>query len=99
MRQPPPASRRCPPRALPSGIVMGGHLRTDEGRSRMHSSWMRRASVPVAVMLALGLAAGSALAGGTLRIAMTASDVAALAHTPAAAGADPHGGPHPHRRT
>ena len=33
------------------------------------------AYMPVAVALTLGLAAGSALAGGTLRIAMTASDV------------------------
>ena len=34
-----------------------------------------RAAMPVAAVLALGLPAGSASAGGTLRIAMTASDV------------------------
>src|SRR5712691_4383876 len=33
------------------------------------------ACVPVAAALALGLAAGSALAGGTLRVAITATDV------------------------
>jgi len=41
----------------------------------MFSSWTTRAAMPVAAGLLLGLAAGSALAGGTLRIAMTASDV------------------------
>src|SRR6185312_12415849 len=46
-----------------------------EGRARMFSSWTTRAATPVAAGLLLGLAAGSALAGGTLRIAMTASDV------------------------
>jgi hypothetical protein len=47
-----------------------------EGRARMVSSWTTRAAImPVAAGLLLGLAAGSALAGGTLRIAMTASDV------------------------
>ena len=39
---------------------------------RTRTMW---AYMPVAVALTLGLAAGSALAGGTLRIAMTASDV------------------------
>jgi hypothetical protein len=42
---------------------------------RMISTRMMLASVPVALGLALGCAGGSALAGGTLRIAMTASDV------------------------
>src|SRR6516225_3745537 len=46
-----------------------------EGRSRMFSRWTTRAAMPVAAVLALGLPAGSASAGGTLRIAMTASDV------------------------
>ena len=41
----------------------------------MISTRMMLASVPVALGLALGCAGGSALAGGTLRIAMTASDV------------------------
>ena len=41
----------------------------------MFSSWTTRAATPIAAGLLLGLAAGSALAGGTLRIAMTASDV------------------------
>src|SRR5215475_13851175 len=68
-------TRRCPSLAVPSETVMGGRLRADEGRSRMHSNWMRWVSVPVAAALVLGLAPGSVLAGGTLRIAMTASDV------------------------
>src|SRR5262245_61976017 len=41
----------------------------------MISTRTMRVYMPVAVALTLGLAAGSALAGGTLRIAMTASDV------------------------
>ena len=41
----------------------------------MISTRMMLGYVPVAVGLALGCAGGSALAGGTLRIAMTASDV------------------------
>src|SRR5215510_1489308 len=54
---------------------MGGRLRADEGRSRMHSNWTRRVSVPVAAALVLGLAPGSAMAEGTVRIARTASGV------------------------
>jgi ABC-type transport system substrate-binding protein len=42
---------------------------------RMISTRTMRASMPVVAALALGLAAGSALAGGILRVAMTASDV------------------------
>jgi peptide/nickel transport system substrate-binding protein len=42
---------------------------------RMISTRTLRASMPVVAALALGLAAGSALAGGILRVAMTASDV------------------------
>src|SRR5215471_5536062 len=59
-----------PPRCLCFLRPSGG-----EGRARMFSSWTTRAAMPVAVGLLLGLAAGSARAGGTLRIAMTASDV------------------------
>ena len=46
-----------------------------ERRARMFSSWTTRAAMPVAAVLALGLPAGSTSAGGTLRVAMTASDV------------------------
>ena len=42
---------------------------------RMISTRTLRASMPVVAALALGLAAGSALARGILRVAMTASDV------------------------
>ena len=41
----------------------------------MISTRMIRGSMPVAAAVALGLTAGSAFAGGTLRVAMTASDV------------------------
>ena len=41
----------------------------------MTSTRTKQACMPLAAALALGLAAGSALAGGTLRVAMTASDV------------------------
>src|SRR5204862_252892 len=46
-----------------------------EWRYRMTSTRTKLACMPLAAALALGLAAGSALAGGTLRVAMTASDV------------------------
>src|SRR3982750_2789460 len=76
---PPRPARQWPAACFGAGGPRWNRVARDqaqgEWRSRMTSTRTKQVCLPLAAALGLGLVAGSALAGGTLRVAMTASDV------------------------